>query len=86
MLAAGLPFAFWSVNENTCAEALKAKVEALVCSQDSQSWPQQLLLKRIEESKQPDQQEQIWSDTLLLWDNPERLPPDIDYVLTAPAE
>ncbi|WP_459873585.1 hypothetical protein, partial [Endothiovibrio diazotrophicus] len=83
-LAAGLPFAFWPLREDINIHLLQEKIITLVCSKDSRYWPEQILMQRIAESKQLADCEQIWNHTLLLWDDPERLPPDTDYVLTAP--
>ena len=71
-LAAGLPFAFWPLQ--SCAEDLCPQISSKLAEHDVADWPDMLKQWRTA----PDS---YWYEVQMLWDNPEKLPPDIDYSL-----
>lgn len=73
-LAAGLPFAFWSP-QAIISQETKQAIEALLCSEKIDQWT-----IKIQEKKA---QQFFLNDLMVLCDNPERLPPDVDYILTS---
>lgn len=77
VLAAGLPFAFWPLGQAVEPDVLRVAVQELVETQDHNKWMKSVHTKR----KSADQ---LWQDIQLLWDNPERIPPDVTYRLLAP--
>jgi hypothetical protein len=77
ILAAGLPFAFWPLYQPADTDFLLQQIQNLVCAETHSSWPKLLHNKRKSEKSS-------WHDLQLLWDNPERIPPDANYKLLSP--
>lgn len=71
-LAAGLPFAFWPLQP--CAEKMLQQIPAKLSEYNIADWPATLKHWRVSSDSS-------WHDVQMLWDNPENLPPDIDYLL-----
>ena len=85
ILTAGLPFAFWSVQKHSDFKCIQQKLEILIRNNGMENWPQALKEQRLIE-KRSHVPLVFWDDVLMLWDNPERLPPDTDYTLLSPNE
>ncbi len=74
-LTAGLPFALWSLHPHKDSWRFCNTVKKVVCLCDIDQLPRKLKKLREEEESQT-MQNQIWSNMLILWDNPERRPPN----------
>jgi len=79
MLAAGIPFAFWTLEEPKQVENLREQIYHLLKQSVPENWPKEILQCRKNHKSEP-----LWNNINLLWDNPNRLPPDTDYLLEAP--
>nr|VFK26481.1 MAG: Trypsin-like peptidase domain-containing protein [Candidatus Kentron sp. MB]VFK30357.1 MAG: Trypsin-like peptidase domain-containing protein [Candidatus Kentron sp. MB]VFK75184.1 MAG: Trypsin-like peptidase domain-containing protein [Candidatus Kentron sp. MB] len=78
VLAAGLPFIFWSIEAPSDPDALHRELEVWLCTHNTRQWPEKLLQRRKEQA--------TWNDLMMLYDNPEHRPPDFDYAARAPDE
>jgi hypothetical protein len=78
MLDAGIPFAFWALQEPKQVENLREQISRLLKQYAPENWLEKILQCRKQDL------ESCWHNINLLWDNPNRLPPDIDYLLEAP--
>lgn len=77
VLASGVPFALWPLCRFADSALLPDSVRALFGAADHRRWPRVLQDKRKNEKGS-------WHDLQLLWDNPERIPPDVNYRLLPP--
>ncbi|MCP4700065.1 MAG: trypsin-like peptidase domain-containing protein [Gammaproteobacteria bacterium] len=84
-LGAGLPFAFWPPDPDQDFTALRTDIENLLCAHAVNEWPAMLKQRRFNEKCDPARQS-LWNNLMMLWDDPERLPPDTDYRLFSPEE
>ena len=81
IVEAGLPFAFWTIQAPTDIEAWREQIGKVLQQFAPKDWPQQIKQCCREETKA--KSEQFWHHINVLWDNPERLPPDVGYSLTS---
>jgi len=81
MLDAGIPFAFWTLQEPKHVENLREQICNLLEQFTPENWPKEIMQCRKREIHKS---EPFWYNINLLWDNPNRLPPDIDYLLIEP--
>lgn len=77
-LTAGLSFGFWSLPSRDSLQEVGDRLRSAVCSCDIEALPAVLKNKREEEEAGKDSDDSakdlFWSNILLLWDNPERMP------------
>jgi hypothetical protein len=76
MLDSGTPIALWLRREDEDVPATREELRQLVCDEDLSSLPR-LVHKRRQEAQMEEERRRLWSAVTLLWDDPERLPPDI---------
>jgi len=68
-ISMGLPFALWPLRQQEDCAQLRAEIYRLFCCQKIPKWLTELRDYRKTKSS-------CWNNFSLLWDNPERLPPD----------
>ncbi len=71
-IAAGLPFFFWMPKSQVDENTFKLIVEELLGCCDAEQW-----MPKIQSKKQ---QNPLWNDLMVLWDNPQRPAPKIDAI------
>jgi len=76
MLDAGIPFAFWTLQESEPVENLREQIYSLLKQFTPENWPQKIMQCRKSES--------FWHNINLFWDNPKQLPPEYYGFLTPP--
>ena len=84
IVEAGLPFVFWTTQAPTDIEAWRKQIGEVLQQFAPKDWPQQIKQCCREETKA--KSEQLWHHINVLWDNPERLPPDVGRNLEGPIE
>jgi hypothetical protein len=85
MLDAGTPIALWlRAPHNDFTEAQK-ELRALIYTNELDSVPQLIFGKRKDVNSNKEEHS-FWNHLALMWDDPDRLPPDIDCKLSAPQE
>ncbi len=78
MLAAGLAVLFWPLEPFENFNALHQALKDCLSGQDNCLWPRKIYQRRRERDD--------WNDLLMLYDNPNCLPPDVNYPGIAPYE
>ena len=78
MLAAGLAVLFWPLEPLGNFNGLDQELKDCLSGQDNCLWPQKIYQRRRERDD--------WNDLLMLYDNPNCLPPDVNYPGIAPYE
>ena len=74
-MAAGLPLAFWMSNKTADPQGLPSMITEVLETNSQESLPAAIFHKR---KTNP----QTWMDVVMLWDNPQRLPPDLSLSQT----
>lgn len=84
MVEAGTPIAIWLRRSGEDMTVVQRELEELIYKNDLDSIPSLIYEKR---SKRWDETESsVWKSVSLLWDDPDRLPPDVQAELKAPEE
>jgi hypothetical protein len=80
MLDAGIPIALWlrSIDDNN-VNVIRAEIEELIFNNNLDQIPDLVRSKRHRTTNQS-----FWKSITLLWDDPDRLPPDVQFNLSAP--
>jgi hypothetical protein len=76
MVQAGTPIAIWLRRCGEDVTAVQAELEDLIYKNDLDSIPQLIYQRRRE--LWDDAASSVWKSVSLLWDDPDRLPPDVD--------
>lgn len=79
-LVAGLPFVFWPLVEELDFLTLHKELKSWLLEHSSDEWPDLLCRERKSRARSH------WNDFLMLWDDPEHLPPDVKYRQSAPGQ
>lgn len=83
MLAAGTPIAIWPRKEPADILAAREEMHALVYRHELDALPYKVYERRGAAASGGDS-EDIWNFVTLMWDDPDRRPPDVGKRLTAP--